>query len=123
MSLSETVQESDVIWEEVCDESALVPNSGICALINGVQVAIFTFVSFSGETTLYACDNYEPIGKANVLSRGLICHLGGEVSICSPLYKQHYSLVDGRCFENADVSINVYPVKLVDGKVYVSVTK
>lgn len=115
-------EQTEYSWEAICDVADLVPNSGVCALVHGVQVAIFNFIRLDGEQSIYACDNYDPIGKANVLSRGLICELGGEISICSPLYKQHFSLADGHCFEDESASVNVYPVKVEGSQVYVSVS-
>jgi nitrite reductase (NADH) small subunit len=39
--------------------------------------------------------------------------------IASPLYKQHFSLHDGRCLEDADVAVATYPVRVVDGVIQV----
>nr|WP_315982961.1 nitrite reductase (NAD(P)H) small subunit [Aliamphritea spongicola] len=54
-------------WHSICPASELVGNAGICALIRQQQVAIFYLPD---ENAVYALDNYDPIGKANVLSRG-----------------------------------------------------
>ena len=99
-------------WEQVCTTSDLVPNAGICALVNGEQVAIFYL---PGETpALYAIGNRDPIGGANVLSRGIVADIDGELTVASPLYKQHFSLVTGRCLEEEGISVPVYEIA-VDG--------
>ena len=93
----------------------LWPNIGVCALVNGRQIAIFLV----GET-LYALDNHDPASGANVLSRGIVGDVKGECVIASPLYKHHYSLVSGRCLEDPAKSVNVYPVRVLDGRVWVN---
>ena len=99
----------------VCDVSDLWPNIGVCALVNGRQIAIFLV----GET-LYALDNYDPASGANVLSRGILGDVKGEHVIASPLYKHHYSLITGRCLEDPAKSVNVYTVRVLDGRVWVN---
>ena len=44
----------------------------------------------------------------------------GEHVIASPLYKHHYSLITGRCLEDSAKSVNVYPVRVLDGRVWVN---
>ncbi|MGB3725729.1 MAG: nitrite reductase small subunit NirD [Glaciecola sp.] len=107
-------------WLPVCAEQELVDNSGICSLLENKQIAIFTLRDKTG-LRLFACDNYDPFGKANVLSRGILCSIGDEVCICSPLYKQHFSLSSGICLEQEEVSIPVFDVKIEQGTVFVAV--
>ncbi len=104
-------------WQDVCGVEDLQPNSGVCALVAGQQVAIFYMPK---ETAIYAIDNYDPFGKANVLSRGLIGDIGGQPVVASPLYKQHFNLQTGVCLEDETVQIPIYPVRLLDGRVAVS---
>lgn len=103
-------------WIEVCGLSDLQPDSGVCALVADRQVALFYL---SKLQRVYAVANFDPIGKANVLSRGMVGDLGGEPMVASPLYKQHFSLQTGRCFEDAGVEIATYPVLVERGRVLV----
>lgn len=103
-------------WIDVCDLNDLQPDSGVCALVAGQQIALF-YLHRSGE--VFAVSNFDPIGKANVLSRGMIGDLGGEPMLASPLYKQHYSLQTGVCFEYTDVKIATYPVRIDNHRVVV----
>lgn len=105
-------------WLDVCSADDLQPNSGVCALVDGKQVAIFYLLK---EKQVYAIGNYDPIGKANVLSRGVIGDIKGELIVASPLYKQHFSLLSGTCLENPEVSVPVYPVRIVDGRVEIQI--
>lgn len=103
-------------WIDVCAVDDLQPDSGVCALVGGKQVALF-YLARSGE--VYALDNFDPVGKANVLSRGMIGDLGGEPMLASPLYKQHYSLKTGLCFEYDDIRLQTYPVRINNHRVAV----
>ncbi|QJR80342.1 nitrite reductase small subunit NirD [Alteromonas pelagimontana] len=107
-------------WLEVGNEEDLIDNSGICALIDDQQVAIFTLASKGGRHT-FALGNWDPIGKANVLYRGIVGSIGGEPVVASPLYKEHYSLITGKCLENDGYAVPVYEVRVEMGKVQVAV--
>ena len=104
-------------WKKVCQLTDIAPNTGVCALVGGQQVAIFRQAK---SDAVFAIGNYDPIGKANVLSRGLIAQLGDNITVASPLYKQHYRLTDGQCLEQDDVSVPVYQVRVTDGAIEVS---
>ncbi len=101
-------------WVNVCDEDDLQPDSGICALVEDKQVAIFYL---SREKKVYAINNYDPFGKANVLSRGLIGDLKGEPMVASPLYKQHFSLRTGICLDDETVKVDAYKIRIENGRV------
>lgn len=105
-------------WLDVCGIEDLQPDSGVCALVSGRQVAIFYMPR---ENAVYALDNYDPFGKANVLSRGLIGDIGGLPAVASPLYKQHFNLETGACLEDPGVSIPAYPVRIISARVQVNI--
>jgi len=113
---------SEKNWYAACRYSDLVSGSGICALVNGQQVAIFFLPKES--PVLYAIDNFDPIGNANVLSRGIVGDIGGELVVASPLYKEHFSLTSGRCLEKTDLGKNsrvrIWPIRLNGDVVEVS---
>lgn len=102
-------------WVPVCRLNEIVPNTGVCALIGGRQVAVFRL----GDDSVFAIDNHDPFSRANVLSRGIVGDLKGEIVVASPVYKQHFSLVSGRCMEDPAVTIPVFPVRLDGGMVWV----
>src|SRR6185436_20582326 len=91
-------------WVRACRLEDIVPNTGVCALVGGEQVAIFRL----DDDRVYAIGNKDPFSRANVLSRGIVGDLGGELVVASPVYKQHFSLVSGRCIEDASVQVPVY---------------
>lgn len=107
-------------WIDVCQADDLQPDSGICALLDGEQVAIFWMPESNAK--VYAVGNYDPFGKANVLSRGLIGDIGGQPVVASPLYKQHYNLQTGVCLEDETVKIPVYAIRIENGSVQVNLS-
>ena len=89
-------------WQPVCSVDDLVADSGVCALVEGEQVALFYLPG--EEQQVYALQNRDPIGDANVLSRGMVGDVGGRLVVASPLYKQHFDLETGDCLEQEDVT-------------------
>lgn len=56
-------------WISICESTAIAPNTGVCAKVDDKQIAVF----FSQRTnSLHAISNFDPIGKANILSRGFL---------------------------------------------------
>ena len=101
-------------WRLVCDASEALPDSGLAALVDGRQIALFRV----GDQ-VHALDNYDPNSEANVLARGLIGDVQGEPVVASPIYKHHFSLITGRCIEDAEQSVRVYPARIADGRSWV----
>lgn len=97
------------IWCSVCDVADLVEGSGVAALVDGEQIALFYLPD--SEPPLYVIDNHDPVSGANVLSRGIVGDIKGELVVASPLYKQHFSLVTGQCLESED-RVKTWPVRL-----------
>ncbi|MGE6222571.1 nitrite reductase (NAD(P)H) small subunit [Aeromonas media] len=54
-----------------------------------------------------------------MLGRGLVGDAGGEPVVASPLYKQRYALMDGRCLDDPALSVACWPVRLEGGAVWV----
>jgi len=101
-------------WSAVCALEDIIPNSGVCALVDGRQIAVFRV-----RDAVYAIGNHDPASGANVLSRGIVGDIGGEVVAASPIYKQHFSLVTGRCLEDSAFDVPAYLTMIVDGHVWV----
>ncbi|SRR5450830_72024 len=105
-------------WIAVCALSDIVPNTGVCALINGEQIAVFHVNQ--GDARVFAIGNYDPNADASVLSRGLIGSLGERIVVASPIYKHHFDLQTGECLEAPQHSVSAYPARITDGKVWVA---
>ena len=108
------------VWVSVCNEDDLVVGSGVCALLDDgsgtEQIALFRETR---DGPVFAISNYDPIGDANVLSRGIIGSVGTRLVVASPLYKQHFCLESGQCLEDPAVSVKAWPVRVHRGKVLV----
>ena len=92
---------------KVCRLDDIVPDTGVCALVGGEQVAVFRI-----QREVYAIGNRDPFSGANVLSRGIVGDLNGELVVASPVYKQHFSLLTGHCIEDPSVSVPVYRARV-----------
>lgn len=102
---------------QICHLNDIIPETGVCALIDGKQIAIFR----TKKNDLFALDNYDPFSQANVLSRGLI---GGTtivneagtdeevLYVASPIYKQRFNLATGQCLDDGNVTLGAYQVSL-----------
>ncbi|MDX2320763.1 MAG: nitrite reductase small subunit NirD [Moritella sp.] len=96
-------------WINVCQLNDITPKTGVCALVNGKQVAIFRP---RDNDELFAIDNMDPFAKSNVLSRGIICEHDEQLWVASPLKKQRFNLTTGQCLENDLVSLATYKVRV-----------
>ena len=103
-------------WSAICAVDDIVPDTGVCALLQGRQVAVFRV----GAAQLFAIDNYDPNAHAAVLSRGLVGSLGERIVVASPIYKHHFDLRTGECLEASAHSVASFPVRVEDGTVWVA---
>ena len=102
--------------KKICNVSDLAKNSGICALltVNGQEQQVAIYYLPETEQKLFALGNWDPVGEANVMSRGILGNVGDELVVASPLYKQHFSLLSGKCLEE-DASVPVFNV-VIEGQ-------
>ncbi|WP_372740099.1 nitrite reductase small subunit NirD [Neptunomonas sp.] len=103
-------------WVDLCSIGDLVENSGVCALLNEQQIALFYLPD---EQKVYAVGQYDPFGNANVISRGIIGSKEGKLFVASPLYKQHFLLEDGSCLEDETVSLPVWKTQIINERVMI----
>jgi nitrite reductase (NADH) small subunit len=99
-------------WIPVCRLEDIVPNTGVCALVEGAQVAVFRV----GER-VYAIGNRDPFSGMGILSRGIVGDRDGVLKVASPLYKQSFALETGACLDDPAVRVPVYPCRVTDGVV------
>lgn len=101
-------------WVTVCNESDLTMDTGLCALHDGEHIAIFKPARIK---EVFALSNFDPFGKASVMSRGIIGSIGEKLVVASPLYKQHFDLRTGACLEDDSISLKTYQVRINGGLV------
>ncbi len=100
-------------WHAVCALEDILPDSGAAALVDGQEVAVFRV-----RDAVFAIGNHDPASNANVLARGIVGDIGGEIVVASPIYKQHYSLVTGRCLEEPRFTVPAYMVEVRNGQIW-----
>lgn len=105
-------------WVNICPLEAIAPNTGVCALFAGQQVAIFRV---GNGSELYAIGNYDPFSKAYVLSRGIVGDRNGIPKVASPIYKQNFNLLTGQSFDDENIKLPTYKVRVVDDRVQVAI--
>ncbi|QIS05776.1 nitrite reductase small subunit NirD [Nocardia brasiliensis] len=104
-------------WTQACRLDYLIPGRGVAVLLKGGrQAALFLMT----DGMLYAVGNIDPFGRAAVMSRGIVGDRGGVPVVASPLLKQAFSLVDGRCLDDESAMLPVYAVSVTDGIVSIS---
>ena len=104
------------MYQKICSLNDLIPELGVSALINGEQVAIFRLK----DDRVYAIANFDPFSHANVISRGITGNLQGFDVVASPMYKQHFDLLTGRCLEDDAISLKTYAVRLENDAVMIA---
>jgi NAD(P)H-dependent nitrite reductase small subunit len=102
---------------KICRLDEIVPDTGVAALVGAEQVAVFRI-----DQKVYAIGNRDPFSGANVLARGIVGDLKGELVVASPVYKQHFSLVTGLCIEDPSVSVPVYRTRVEGGEIQILLT-
>ena len=100
------------MWLDVCAQAELEPESGVCALVRGQQVAL---VSRGDE--VFAVDNFDPFAKAFVISRGIVGDKKGVPMIASPIYKNAFDLRTGQSLDDPSVKLRTWPVRVRAGRV------
>jgi nitrite reductase (NADH) small subunit len=110
-------QQTVTEWITICPLSRILPNTGVCALVAGQQVAIFRV----GEgADLFAISNYDPFSQAFVLSRGIVGDRQGIPKVASPIFKQNFDLRTGQCLDDETVTIPTFPTRIVEDQVQVA---
>lgn len=113
----ETVSLNEVkVWFKAGKTTDFPTEGGGCIKYKNKQIAV---INFSRRNEWYACQNVCPHKMEMVLSRGMIGSADEIPKIACPMHKKTFSLVDGSNLNGEEYSIATYPVKVVDGEVFV----
>jgi nitrite reductase (NADH) small subunit len=107
------LEEPTTVGTPVCRVADLVPERGVAAIVDGVQIAVFLV---GGE--LFAVDHRDPASGANVLARGLVGSVEDRVYVASPLFKHRYDLRTGAALDSG-TGIGVHHAVVSGGVVHV----
>jgi len=105
-------------WFYACRTEDVPANGGVCVKMHGEQIALFNF-SRRGEW--YATQNLCPHKQQMALSRGMIGSAGCEPKVACPFHKRTFSLVTGENLEGEDCSLQTYPVRCEEGRIYIGI--
>ncbi|GAD89326.1 nitrite reductase small subunit [Vibrio halioticoli NBRC 102217] len=104
-------------YQSICNIDDIVAGTGVCALVDGQQVAVFRP---SKEQKVFAISNTDPFAQSNVLSRGLIVEHKEELWVASPLKKQRFNLSTGVCMEDERFNVRAFKARVTKGAVEIS---
>ncbi|MBC7904053.1 MAG: nitrite reductase small subunit NirD [Gemmatimonadaceae bacterium] len=107
-------------WFEACSVHDVVENGGVCVKYKKEQIALFYFTR---RNEWYATQNECPHKRQMALSRGMIGSVGQEPKIACPFHKKTFSLATGQCLNGDECSIKTYPVKVINGIVFIGIAK
>jgi nitrite reductase (NADH) small subunit len=103
-------------WVRICPLERLVAGRGVAALVGPEQVALFALA----DGTLHAVSHRDPCSGAHVIARGLTGTHAGRPTVASPLHKQRFDLVNGRCLDDESASLTVFATRVSGGWVEVA---
>jgi nitrite reductase (NADH) small subunit len=108
-------------WFMACHVSDVPENGGSCIKYGDEQIALF---NFTRRNEWYAVQNLCPHKQQMALSRGMIGSSGQncEPKVACPFHKKAFSLITGEGLGENDHSIKIYPVKVVNEKVFIGIT-
>lgn len=105
-------EQTQSTWITICELDDIPPNTGVCAELNGKQVAIFHVKNRHLNSQVKAVDNYDPFSKANVMSRGLMTENDNKYFIASPLLKHQFCLETGQYDQDKSVVLATYQARI-----------
>lgn len=108
------------IWFKAARADQFPENGGACVKYKHLQIAVF---NFSNRQEWYASQNLCPHKMQMSLSRGMLGSMEGEPKVACPFHKKTFSLRSGQCLNADEEKISVFPVKVVDGFVYIGFTQ
>ena len=105
-------------WFYACLAEDVPDNGGVCVKYQNEQIALFYFTR---TAEWYATQNECPHRNQMALSRGMIGTQGDEPKVACPFHKRTFSLRTGECLNDDTCQIKTYPVKVIEGKVFIGV--
>ncbi len=112
---TEPRRERQTRWVKVGKVADFPVDGGRAVKYGNTQIAVFRLAS---RDAWYACQNLCPHKQEMVLSRGIIGDQGGVPKVACPLHKKTFSLESGTCLSGESYQVEVFPVKVDSGSVY-----
>jgi nitrite reductase (NADH) small subunit len=102
-------------WIDVCAAADVAADTGVGALVEGRQVAVFRLA----DGALHVLSGFDPFSKAFVIARGIVGDRGGVPKVASPIFKQSFDLRTGQCLDDPEVRIPVHHARQREGRIEV----
>ena len=112
------VVQEELEWHDACVIDDVAPGKGLAVCVGDQQIAI---VRTHGGL-LAAVSNFDPFSKAFVIARGIVGDRAGVPRIASPIYRQSFCLQTGECLEDRKVRLEVFPIRVLGGRIQVALT-
>jgi nitrite reductase (NADH) small subunit len=106
-------------WKRTVSVDSFPADSGGVVLVEGRQIAVF---HLTNPESWYACQNECPHKMDMVLGRGLVGDEKGEPKVACPMHKKSFSLLSGKNLGGEDYCVDIFPVKVEHGFVWVGLT-
>ena len=103
-------------WQKLARTQDVVRDCGATVEHEGVQLAIF---NFERRDEWYATQAVCPHRKDAILGRGLLGDQAGEPKVICPLHKKAFSLETGKCLNDPNYRVQVFPVEVRGDEVWV----
>jgi nitrite reductase (NADH) large subunit len=107
-------EDAEPRWVSVGQVADFPAEGGATVKYGKVQLAVFHFAS---RNEWYASQNMCPHKRAFVLSSGIIGSQGETPKVACPLHKKTFSLQSGECLSGDEMSVKVFPVRIVNEQV------
>jgi len=104
-------------WRDACAIDDVSPGTALPVLVEGEHIAIVR--TKGGQFS--ALSNFDPFSGAFVIARGVVNEHDEVPNIASPIYEQRFSLETGECLQDQRVRLNVFPVRVTDGRIQIAV--
>jgi nitrite reductase (NADH) small subunit len=111
-------REKRITWILACKANDVPANGGACIKYQNEQIALFHFTR-RGEW--YATQNECPHRRQMALSRGMIGTQNDEPKIACPFHKKTFSLVTGKCLNDDECKLRIYPVRVENQQVFIGI--
>ncbi|MDP3972646.1 MAG: nitrite reductase small subunit NirD [Candidatus Nanopelagicales bacterium] len=103
-------------WVRVGPPHAIPAERAVTLLLpDGSQVAVFR----THDDQVLAVTNRDPISGANVLARGIVGSRDGGPTVTSPMHKQVFCLVTGRCLSEPAPTLARHRIRDRGGVIWV----
>jgi NAD(P)H-dependent nitrite reductase large subunit/NAD(P)H-dependent nitrite reductase small subunit len=113
----EPAGEPGLAWVRVGSVDDFPIDGGRAVKHGAAEIAVFRFDS---KDEWYACQNTCPHKREAVLSRGILGDQQGVPKVACPLHKKTFSLESGACLSGEPYRVEVFPVRVERGDVFVA---